>query len=435
MRGLPILLLSLALSVFVECQDKIPDVSLTPDMLSVNEGEEANFTCSPLLEEAPALLNTRNPGASQSQSIQNDDSRIRVTDISNNDTGNVTRMRVFTWINPILENDHRREFFCQIGSFESNTAILFVNHAPDITIGGETEFTVIAGATLNVSITVDGWPEPWLTWTRDGARVDLTLSKSGLSLPSVSLDDAGIYTLNATNAMSSDTGSFTVIVRSPPVFEVGDDARMSIRVGAEVVVNCAANAFPPISPDNITLTLDGEELELDSNFVHTIASAETSDAGDYVCTATNELATESVTITVEIGNVPDKVSDIVVAEDNERVMVKWVAGNDNGARILNYTVEAQYREETIMRSVTETTLVLTREELGVSEDGDTFQLTVTIRAVNGIGSSEPASDTSTVTFTNTRRPTAETGAGSPAHAMRPVPTILVLVVCSAVLFL
>ena len=96
-------------------------------MLSVNEGEEANFTCSPLLEEAPALLNTRNPGASQSQSIQNDDSRIRVTDISNNDTGNVTRMRVFTWINPILENDHRREFFCQIGSFESNTAILFVN--------------------------------------------------------------------------------------------------------------------------------------------------------------------------------------------------------------------------------------------------------------------------------------------------------------------
>ena len=60
---------------------------------------------------------------------------------------------------------------------------------------------------------MDGWPEPTLTWTRDGARVDLTLSKSGLSLPSVSLDDAGIYTLNATNAMSSDTGSFTVIVR------------------------------------------------------------------------------------------------------------------------------------------------------------------------------------------------------------------------------
>ena len=227
------------------------------------------------------------------------------------------------------------------------------------------------------------------------------------------------------------------IFTAPPVFEVGDDARVSIRVGAEVVVNCAANAFPPISPDNITLTLDGEELELDSNFVHTIASAQTSDAGDYVCTATNELATESVTITVEIGNVPDKVSDIVVDKDNERVMVKWVAGNDNGARILNYTVEAQYREETIMRSVTKTTLVLTREELGVSEDGDTFQLTVTIRAVNGIGSSDPASDTSTVTFTNTRGPTVETGAGSPAraHTMRPVPTILVLVVCSAVLFL
>ena len=230
------------------------------------------------------------------------------------------------------------------------------------------------------------------------------------------------------------------IFTAPPVFEVGDDARVSIRVGAEVVVNCAANAFPPISPDNITLTLDGEELELDSNFVHTIASAQTSDVGDYVCTATNELATESVTITVEIGNVPDKVSDIVVDKDNERVMVKWVAGNDNGARLLNYTVEAQYREETIMRSVTETTLVLTREELGVFEDGDTFQLTVTIRAVNGIGSSDPASYTSTVTFTNTRGPTVETGAGSPAqatpaHATQPVLTILVLVVCSAVLFL
>ena len=71
----------------------------------------------------------------------------------------------------------------------------------------------MAGETLNVTITVDGWPEPSLTWTRGEAPVSLTLSGSGLSLPSVSLDDAGVYTLTATNVMSSDTGSFTVTVR------------------------------------------------------------------------------------------------------------------------------------------------------------------------------------------------------------------------------
>jgi hypothetical protein len=406
-------------------------------MLSVNEGEEASFTCSPLLQEAPALLNTRDPGSSQSESVANGDPLIRVNDISNNDTGNVTRMRVFTWINPTLENDHRREFFCQIGSFESNTVILFVNHAPDITIGG-TEFTVMAGETLNVTITVDGWPEPSLTWTRGEAPVSLTLSGSGLSLPSVSLDDAGVYTLTATNVMSSDTGNFTVVVRSPPVFEVGDEARVSVTVGAKVVINCAADAVPLISPGDITLTLNGQELELDSNSVHTIDSAQSSDAGDYVCTATNEIATESVTITVEIGDVPDEVSDIEVVNDNEEVTVKWDAGKDNGADILGYTVEVRYRAETMMQTVTETTLTLTREELGVSDEGGTFQLMVTVIAVNGIGSSEPASKTSTVTFEQTRgtiQIPVQNGAGSSAHATRPLLTILVLVVCSAVLFL
>lgn len=211
---------------------------------------------------------------------------------------------------------------------------------------------------------------------------------------------------------------------------------MSVRVGDRIIINCAATAYPPIGADNITLTMGTQKLDLDGN-VFEIDSAEDRSAGDYVCTAVNEIGNRSVTITVEVGDVPDEVTDIdiKVESEDDSLEVKWVAGSDNGASIQNYIVEIKYEAENITRTVTETMLRLTREELKVLDIGGEFMLTVTITAVNGIGPGEPRSAMSSVKFENITptRETEGTSATSPS-ALFPLQTVSILVVCSAVLF-
>ena len=215
---------------------------------------------------------------------------------------------------------------------------------------------------------------------------------------------------------------------------------MSVRRGEQIIINCAATAYPPI--DNITLTMGTQTLDLDEN-VFKIDSAEDGSAGDYVCTAVNEIGSRNVTITVEVGDVPDKVTDIDIKVENgdDSLEVKWVAGSDNGASIQNYIVEIKYEGENIMRTVTETMLRLTREDLKVPDTGDELTITVTITAVNGIGPGEPTSAMSNVKFEDitpspSTPPTRETqGAGATSRsALFSLHTVFILVVCSAVLF-
>ena len=92
-------------------------VTLDPVSLSVNEGEDANFTCSPFLDERfPVFLNTISPGADEPEIPPT--SLITIT--------NVDGTRVFTWLNSSL-NDHGRKFFCQLGPSSSNKATLYIN--------------------------------------------------------------------------------------------------------------------------------------------------------------------------------------------------------------------------------------------------------------------------------------------------------------------
>ena len=224
------------------------------------------------------------------------------------------------------------------------------------------------------------------------------------------------------------------------MFAIGNRATVSVRRGDRIIINCAATAYPPLTPDNITLTMGTQTLALDGNSVFIIESAVVGSAGDYVCTAVNEIDTRSATITVEVGDVPDKVTniDIKVENEDDSLEVKWVAGSDNGASIQNYIVEIKYEGENIMRTVTETMLRLTREELKVEDDGAKLTLTVTITAVNGIGSGEPTSAMSSIEFEEiTPTPPSRETQGASAtsrSALFSLHTVFILVVCSVVLF-
>lgn len=98
-------------------------LSLSPVNRAVAEGEDANFTCSPLLSVAATVLITIPPGSNITDLV--DTSRISVIDI---DTDGIdgTDARVYTWLNA-TQSDHGRQFFCQVSNTLSNEATLYLN--------------------------------------------------------------------------------------------------------------------------------------------------------------------------------------------------------------------------------------------------------------------------------------------------------------------
>ena len=91
-------------------------VTLEPANVTVVEEDDANFTCSPLIENI--TLSTIAPGSEQPVEINDSDPRVRVTDINST--------RVYTWLNA-SRNDNGRDFFCATDNETSATSILIVN--------------------------------------------------------------------------------------------------------------------------------------------------------------------------------------------------------------------------------------------------------------------------------------------------------------------
>ena len=101
-------------------------VVLLPEELSVVEGENAIFNCTPVLQIAVPILNTIAPGADvdNSETLLNN-SRAPFVDVDTDDDGtNDTRM--YNWLNA-ERNDHGRQFFCTLSDDESNYLTLNVN--------------------------------------------------------------------------------------------------------------------------------------------------------------------------------------------------------------------------------------------------------------------------------------------------------------------
>ena len=78
------------------------------------------------------------------------------------------------------------------------------------------------------------------------------------------------------------------------------------------MIDCSASAFPALT-GSITLTRDGDPVTLDQDNTYTVVSARTRDAGTYECSATNEIGLSTLTIEVEVGDVPDSSSQSLAA--------------------------------------------------------------------------------------------------------------------------
>ena len=219
------------------------------------------------------------------------------------------------------------------------------------------------------------------------------------------------------------------------MFEGATDEVLAVGVDEQLVIDCTESAYPAVDP---TLTRNGGPLVLNSDSQYIVQEAGVGDAGVYECTASNIYGTVKRTITVQVGGLPGKVSDIEIKfAGSGGVMVEWQPADDNGVEITEYIIIISYdgsdgnREERV--DGTMTVITLTRDDLpGIPDSGAMLNVTVTITAVNRLGQGEPVTKTAPVKVEGVTPPEVQ---GSTLSSLpHTLLTVLLIVVCTSLFF-
>ncbi|XP_039667627.1 hemicentin-1 [Perca fluviatilis] len=155
---------------------------------------------------------------------------------------------------------------------------------------------VQVGHPVDLPCVVRGFPQPSLTWTKDGKRYPVSPDGS-LALRNVGLAYEGTYTCTATNTAGRDEAQVRLLVQVPPVVEVLEppfNSPLQERVANQrIAFPCPAKGLPkPV----IRWLRNGQELTgnepgvsiLEDGTLLILASVSPLDNGEYACAAVND---------------------------------------------------------------------------------------------------------------------------------------------------
>ncbi|XP_047455776.1 neural cell adhesion molecule 1 isoform X2 [Mugil cephalus] len=189
----------------------------------------------------------------------------------------------------------------------------------------------LVGTDGTVPCVVTGQPEVVVRWFKDLQEIpskDFTLgrvrqlSDNALHIEKVKKEDAGTYRCSAQikGRPISKNLSVSVVVNSPPTVRLKEEVK-TVMAGPETNASlfCLVDGLPK---PNITWTLP---VQFDPSHHHynsdksqlTIRSVVKEDLGEYICTATNKIAEDTATITLQVFEFPG----VFVSEDKLHVSV------------------------------------------------------------------------------------------------------------------
>nr|XP_022324737.1 hemicentin-1-like isoform X38 [Crassostrea virginica] len=231
--------------------------------------------------------------------------------------------------------DDRGEYRCFatniVGTGQSGAAVLDVTgDVPTVTTGSGS--TVYIGDDATVTCLVSGTPPATaVSWqyTTNSNTTTINLSNTAkysggsigtpsLTIFNVSKADEGSYRCQATNIIGtgqSVTSAFLSVIGSVPVAIIGPD--ISVTVGDRATISCSVTGYPLSTAiswlkiaNGVRTNVDVSQARFSGGTVSvpslTITSVETSDEGDYQCSATNILGTsQSGTAYLDVlGSIP-----------------------------------------------------------------------------------------------------------------------------------
>ncbi|GAB5562729.1 MAG: hypothetical protein SynsKO_43760 [Synoicihabitans sp.] len=183
-----------------------------------------------------------------------------------------------------------------VTSETSAAATLTVNEAPAITTQPESQ-TVTAGTAVTLTVTATGSPAPTYQWSKDGSPIDGATAAS-LDLGNIALDDAGNYTVVATNVVDAVTSAIaTVAVQVAPEITTQPESQ-TVQAGTSVAFTVEATGTP--SP-SFQWRKDGVNIAGETSSSLGLSGVGVADAGSYTVAVFNDVETvvsETATLTV-----------------------------------------------------------------------------------------------------------------------------------------
>lgn len=216
--------------------------------------------------------------------------------------------------------------------------------------------SVTVGASVTLTVVVDGQPAPTLRWRKDGVELSGATSAS-LVLPAAQLSDAGVYDVVATNSAGTVTSaSATLVVNSllvSPQVTLAPQSQ-TVNAGQNLTLAGAANGVPAPA---YTWLKDGAVIPGATAAVLELSNIQSADAGAYTFVATNS-----------VGSVNSAAAIVAVRTSPVFITMPQPRTVDAGANVTFTVVVAGtppptlqwYKDETVLAGQTATTLVLSQ---------------------------------------------------------------------------
>uniref|UniRef100_A0A663LZS6 Neural cell adhesion molecule 1 n=1 Tax=Athene cunicularia TaxID=194338 RepID=A0A663LZS6_ATHCN len=187
--------------------------------------------------------------------------------------------------------------------------------------------TMNATANLSQSVTLacdaDGFPEPTVTWTKDGEQIEeaddeekysFNYDGSELVIKKVDKSDEAEYICIAENkAGEQDATIHLKVFAKPKITYVENKTAMELEDQITLTCEASGDPIPSITWRTSTRNISSEEKTLDGRIVvrsHarvsslTLKEIQYTDAGEYVCTASNTIGQDSQAMYLEVQYAP-----------------------------------------------------------------------------------------------------------------------------------
>ncbi|XP_053689507.1 peroxidasin [Sabethes cyaneus] len=276
-----------------------PEIVTEPRDIEISYGQTAVFTCKAVGDPRPEIvwmLNTNEIHSDDTRINVLPDGSLRIDEVTATDAGRYECM---------AKND--------MGQVQSRPARMIVNNevieteseAPKFIQTPPVELVLAEGQPIALHCVVSGVPTPSIMWKFNNQNVQngriKLFSNGSLILPVATLDDGGMYSCYAGNAIGNVSVNATVHVNAAPRITLAPE-NVTTKTGSRVTLECEADGNPlphiwwkrngqPLVETN-RIYLSDDDIEL------TIEHIKESDSGTYVCVAESELG--SVESTAEI---------------------------------------------------------------------------------------------------------------------------------------
>uniref|UniRef100_A0A8C3XQR2 Neural cell adhesion molecule 1 n=1 Tax=Chelydra serpentina TaxID=8475 RepID=A0A8C3XQR2_CHESE len=182
--------------------------------------------------------------------------------------------------------------------------------------------TMNATANLSQSVTLvcdaDGFPEPVMSWMKDGESIeredddkkyDFNYDGSELTIKKVEKSDEAEYTCTAENkAGEQDAIIHLKVFAKPKITYVENKTAMELEDQITLTCEASGDPIPSITWRTSTRNISNEEKEHGSDHARvsslTLKDIQYTDAGEYVCTASNTIGQDSQAMYLEVQYAP-----------------------------------------------------------------------------------------------------------------------------------